>query len=154
MRADEKWMLSAIEEAKLAAEAGEVPVGAVIVRDGALVARAHNLCERKGMATAHAELLAIEAACQALGCWRLSDCTLYVTLEPCSMCAGAVVNARLPRVVYGAKDPRMGACGSLLDLSAYPIECRPKWESGVLEEESLDLLRRFFSKMREKRKNN
>ena len=154
MRADEKWMLIAIEEAKLAAEAGEVPVGAVIVRDGALVARAHNLCEQKGMATAHAELLAIEAACQALGCWRLSDCTLYVTLEPCSMCAGAVVNARLPRVVYGAKDPRMGACGSLLDLSAYPLECRPKWESGVLEEESLDLLRRFFSKMREKRKNN
>ena len=154
MRADEKWMLIAIEEAKLAAEAGEVPVGAVIVRDGALVARAHNLCEQKGMATAHAELLAIEAACQALGCWRLSDCTLYVTLEPCPMCAGAVVNARLPRVVYGAKDPRMGACGSLLDLSAYPLECRPKWESGVLEEESLDLLRRFFSKMREKRKNN
>ena len=154
MDMDEKWMRLALEQAKLAAEEGEVPIGAVVVRGEELLASTHNLCERQGMATAHAELLAIEAACKKTGSWRLSDCTLYVTLEPCPMCAGAIVNARIPRVVFASKDPRMGACGSLLDLASYPLECRPKWEAGLLEEESLNLLRLFFSKMREKRKNN
>ena len=154
MDMDEKWMRLALEQARLAAEEGEVPIGAVLVRGEELLASTHNLCERRGMATAHAELLAIEAACKKTGSWRLSDCTLYVTLEPCPMCAGAIVNARIPRVVFASKDPRMGACGSLLDLASYPLECRPKWEAGLLEEESLNLLRLFFSKMREKRKNN
>ena len=108
MDMDEKWMRLALEQARLAAEEGEVPVGAVVVRGEELLASTHNLCERQGMATAHAELLAIEAACKKTGSWRLSDCTLYVTLEPCPMCAGAIVNARIPRVVFASKDPKAG----------------------------------------------
>ena len=154
MNTDEKWMAIALEEASIAAGELEVPVGAVIVRDGEILARCHNLCLQNQAATAHAELLAIEQACKKAGSWRLSDCTLYVTLEPCPMCAGAIVNARIPRVVFAAKDPRMGACGSLLDLSAYPLECRPRFEAGMMEEASLSLLRDFFSQMRKKRKNN
>ena len=150
---DEKWMRMALDEAKTAAGVGEVPVGAVIVgKDGELLARTHNLCITSTSATAHAELLAIEEACRRRGSWRLSDCTLYVTLEPCPMCAGAAINARIPRVVFAARDPRMGACGSLLDLSAYPLEIRPQYEHGVMESESLALLRDFFSKMRKKLK--
>ena len=150
---DEKWMRLALREAEAAADAGEVPIGAVIVdQNGELLAQAHNLCITNPSATAHAELLAIEAACRKRGSWRLSDCTLYVTLEPCPMCAGAAINARIPRVVFAARDPRMGACGSLLDLSAYPLEIRPQYEQGVLESESLNLLQNFFSNMRKKSK--
>ncbi len=145
-------MRIALEEAELAQKSGEVPIGAVIVKDGNLISRAHNLCESNKNATAHAELLAIEEACRALESWRLSDCTLYVTLEPCPMCAGAAINARIPRVVYAARDARAGACGSLIDLSAYPLEIRPQYESGVLESESLTLLQDFFSEMRKKSK--
>ena len=140
---DKKWMQLALRE-------GEIPVGAVIVRDGEPIAVAHNLCERSHDATAHAERLAITEACQRLGTWRLSDCTLYVTMEPCPMCAGALINARIPRVVYGVKDPRAGALGSLLDLSSYPLEGRPQYSSGLMEEESRLLLRSFFEKMRKK----
>ena len=147
---DERYMRIALDEAALAAKDGEIPVGAVIVRGEEIVARAHNLCEAVHDATAHAECLAISAACRALGSWRLSECTLYVTLEPCPMCAGAAINARVGRIVYGAKDPRMGACESLLRLPAYPLECSPICESGVLEAESLSLLRSFFEKRRKK----
>ncbi len=142
---DEKWMQIALEEARAAAEANEIPVGAVIVRDGEIVARAHNRCEEWHDATAHAERLAISEAGKRLGTWRLSDCTLYVTLEPCPMCTGAAINARLLRVVYAAKDPRAGACESLIRLPSYPLECRPVCESGICEEEARALLRSFFS---------
>ena len=147
---DEKWMQSALEEARLAAEMGEVPIGAVVVKDGELISKAHNRCEIDADATAHAETLAIREACQKLGSWRLSDCTLYVTLEPCVMCAGAAVNARIGRIVYAAKDPRAGACESLLRISSYPLECKPLCECGVLQEKSLGILRDFFSRMRKK----
>ena len=149
---DEKWMRIALEEAKIAADAGEIPVGAVIVRGDEEIARAHNLCERTGQATAHAELLAIEAASRAVGSWRLSDATLYVTLEPCPMCAGAAINARVGRIVFAAKDARAGACGSLINLPAYPLEARPECIGGVLADESRVLLSDFFARMREKNK--
>ena len=149
---DKKWMRLALQEAELAGNEGEIPVGAVIVKDGEVIAVAHNLCETTHDATAHAERLAIAQACRRLGTWRLSDCTLYVTMEPCPMCAGAVINARIPRVIYGTKDPRAGAFGSLLDLSAYPLEGRPRYSTGLLEEESRRLLSDFFAKLREKHK--
>ncbi len=145
---DRMWMRVALEEARIAAEAGEVPVGAVLVRDNTEVARAHNLRETNRMATAHAELLAIEAGCRALGGWRLEGCTLYVTLEPCPMCGGAIVNARLPRLVYAARDPRAGVYGSLLHLNAYPLNHRVEVVSGICEEEALLLLRDFFARRR------
>lgn len=143
-------MRFALEEAEQAARKGEIPIGAVIVKDGVLVSRAHNLCEYTASATAHAELLAIEAASRERKTWRLSDCTLYVTLEPCAMCAGAAINARIPRVVFAARDARAGACGSLIDLSAYPLEITPQYEQGPFEEEALALLRSFFAQKREK----
>ncbi len=145
---DRMWMQIALEEARLAAEAGEVPVGAVLVRGDNEIARAHNLRETNGMATAHAELLAIEAGCRAAGGWRLEGCTLYVTLEPCPMCGGAIINARLPRLVYAARDPRAGVYGSLLQLNAYPLNHRVEVVSGICEEESLLLLREFFARRR------
>ena len=147
---DEKWMRIALQEAELAAKEGEIPVGAVVVRNGELISRAHNLCEQDANATSHAEVLAIAEACQKIGSWRLSDCTLYVTLEPCMMCTGASVNARLGRIVYAAKDPRAGACESLIKISSYPLECKPILCGGVLEEESLALLRNFFLNLRKK----
>ncbi len=145
---DEKWMSVAMEEARIAFDMGEVPVGAVIVRGDEELARAHNLCETRGLATAHAEMLAIEAASARVGGWRLSDATLYVTLEPCPMCTGAIINARIGRVVFAARDARAGACGSLLNLPAYPLEARPQCTCGVLEEESKQLLRDFFARRR------
>ncbi len=148
MQRDEEYMREALALAVRASQSGEVPVGAVIVRDGEIIARAHNLRETNRMATSHAELLAIEDACRKTNSKHLRDCTLYVTLEPCPMCAGALAGARIGRVVFGAKDPRAGACGSLLDLFAYPLESRPEVESGVLAEDSLCLLRDFFAKRR------
>lgn len=142
------FMKKALEQARLGAEMGEVPVGALIVRGEEVVVETHNLRETNRMATAHAELLAVESACRALEKKHLSDCTLYVTLEPCPMCAGALVGARIGRIVYGARDPRAGACGSLLDLFSYPLEARPEITDGVLAEESLALLREFFAKRR------
>ena len=110
---DVRWMREALDLAQKAAEMGEVPVGAVIVRDGACIGRGYNLRETRGSVTAHAEVLAIEEACLAVGDWRLSGCTLYVTLEPCPMCAGAIINSRIERVVQGAMNPKAGSCGSL-----------------------------------------
>ena len=150
MHEHEIYMKEALAEAKLALETGDVPVGAVVVKDGRIIARAHNRREADRVATAHAELLAMEEACRALGSWRLSDCTLYVTLEPCPMCAGTAVNARIPPVVYGAKDAKAGAMGSVLSLSAYPLNHSPKITSGVLEEECRALLREFFERKRKK----
>lgn len=148
---DTELMREALREAELAAALGEVPVGAVVARNGEIIARAHNLRESGKNATYHAELLAIDAACRALGGWRLWQCELFVTLEPCPMCSGAIINSRLCRVVYGAKDPKAGCCGSLTDLFALPFNHHPVVEQGLLEEESAALLRQFFARLRAKR---
>ena len=148
-REDDEWMAAALDEARLAAEAGEVPVGAVIVRDGVIVSRAHNRTVRDADATAHAESLAIRAANAALGSWRLDGCTLYVTLEPCAMCAGAIVLARLDRVVFGAWDPKAGMAGSVGDLLRHPrLNHRPEVGGGVLEAECGAMLNEFFAARR------
>ena len=147
--ADQQWMLAALTEAAAAAKLGEVPVGAVVVRAGEIVGRAHNRRELDQDPLAHAELLALRQAAALLGSWRLGDCTLYVTLEPCAMCAGALVNSRIGRLVYGAADPKAGFCGSLGDLSSYSgLNHRFEVRSGVLAAESGDLLRSFFGGLR------
>lgn len=151
MSADEKdgfFMDAALRLAALAAEEGEVPVGCVIVRDGRILTGAYNTREGGHDATAHAETDAISEACRLLGGWRLTHCTLYVTLEPCPMCAGAVWNARVPRVVYGIKDAKAGALGSVLNMASYPLNFRPEVTSGVRETECRDLLRQFFAERR------
>lgn len=142
------FMREALRLAAEAAEAGEVPVGAVIVRHGEIVSRGKNRRESGGGAAAHAEIEAISEACRALGGWRLSGCELYVTLEPCPMCAGAIINARIERVIFGAHDPKGGALGGLFDLTSYPLGCRPLIEGGVLENECLALMRSFFAERR------
>lgn len=148
MKAHEEYMKQALELARIAADQGEVPVGAVIVKDGEIITGAYNRREFGNDATAHAELLAIREACQKLGTWRLSGCDLYVTLEPCPMCAGAIINARVDRVFYGAKDARGGALGSILDLRAYPLFFTPDVISGICENECRELLQAFFKKRR------
>jgi len=142
-------MRMALAQAKEAATKGEIPVGAVIVNgNGEVLAVARNRCEEHRLPTSHAELLAVQDACGARKSWRLSDCTLYATMEPCPMCMGAVIHARIKRVVFGTKDPRAGACGSLLDLAAYPLECSPVVVGGVLAEEARAELSRFFTEKR------
>ena len=146
---DERWMREALAEAALARDAGEVPVGAIVVHGGDAIARASNRTVRDQDATAHAETLAIRAASAVLGRWRLDDCDLYVTLEPCAMCAGAIVLARVRRVVLGAWDDKAGMSGSVGDLLRHPqLNHQPQVAAGVLAEESGELLRAFF---REKR---
>lgn len=149
---DELFMRQALAQAEIAAESGEIPVGAVIVKDGEILCATHNLCEELHDATAHAERLAISEAGRLVGSWRLSDCTLYVTLEPCPMCTGAAINSRIGRIVYAAKDPRAGACESLVKLPAYPLESTPVCEGGLLEEEALSMLRTFFLQKRSEKK--
>lgn len=142
-------MRLALEQASLAADAGEVPVGAVLTNQaGEVLASTHNLSETQKRPTAHAEMLAIEEACRKKGDWRLTDCTLYVTLEPCPMCMGALIHARIGRVVYGARDARAGACGSVLNLTQYPLESTPELTGDVLTEECRSTLQRFFRKRR------
>ena len=141
-------MYRAIENAKIAFDAGDVPVGAVIVKDGEIIAEAFNEREASGNAVAHAEVLAIERACKRLGRWRLSDCEMYVTLEPCPMCAGAILNARLGCVYYALKDANAGAMGSVLNLNSYPLLYKVKVEKGECEEESRNLLSAFFKARR------
>jgi tRNA(adenine34) deaminase len=144
--AHREWMHAALDEARTAGAAGDVPVGAVVVRDGAIVARAANRTVRDQDATAHAELLAIRAASAALGRWRLDDCALVVTLEPCAMCAGAIVLARVAHVVIGAWDPKAGMAGSVGDLLRHPrLNHRPEVAGGVLEAECGAVLREFFA---------
>ncbi len=146
---DRKFMQEALLLAKQAKEMGEVPVGAVIVKDGKILCGACNLREKNGMATAHAELLAIEEACRILGDWHLCGCTLYVTLEPCPMCAGAIVNSRIARVVYGAKDAVAGCCGSILNLNHYPFNHSFELQGGICEDECRTILQDFFKEQRE-----
>ena len=149
---DSIYMKSAIAEAEKAYAEGETPVGAVIVRDGEIIASAHNMTERLNDSTAHAELLAIQAAEKATGDRRLTGCTLYVTMEPCPMCAGAVIGAQLGRVVYGGKDPSMGAMGSVVRLQSYPLGAAPVVCGGVLGDECSGLLRSFFAELRKRRR--
>jgi tRNA(adenine34) deaminase len=146
---DEQWMRHALVEAEAAAAEGEVPVGAVVVHQGRIIGRGRNARERLGDPTAHAEMVAITAAASAIGDWRLEDCTIYVTLEPCPMCMGACLNARIPRVVYAAREPKAGACGSVVDLRAPPgFNHRVAVTGGILEEVCAGLLVRFFRSRR------
>jgi len=146
---DEHFMRLAIREAERALEHDDVPVGAVIVRDGEVAGIGHNERELRQDPTAHAELLAIREAARSLGSWRLLDCVLYVTLEPCAMCAGAIVLARLPRVIYAASDPKAGAAGSVLDILGEPrLNHRPEVAAGLLADVSASLLRDFFGSRR------
>ncbi len=149
-KSDEHWMAFALHQAALATKMGEVPVGAVIVRDEEEIGRAHNRRETDQDPLAHAELLAMRIAARRIGSWRLSDCTMYVTLEPCAMCAGALVNSRVERLVFGAEDPKGGYCGSLGNLVQDPrMNHRAEVSSGVLAEESAALLRKFFAALRQ-----
>ena len=142
------FMDQALLLAREAAAEGEVPVGCVIVRGDEIVGRGRNRREKDKTALAHAEIEAIGEACRNLGGWRLWECTLYVTLEPCPMCAGAIINARIPRVVYGARDEKSGACGSVCDLFNMDFNHHPKVETGLREEECAALLTEFFQNLR------
>jgi tRNA(adenine34) deaminase len=147
--ADTGFMALAIEHARRALEHGDVPIGAVVVRDGALIGSGRNERELRQDPTAHAEILALREAAAAVGSWRVLDSTLYVTLEPCAMCAGAIVLARVPRVVYGTVDPKAGAAGSVLDVLAEPrLNHRPAVQGGLRAEECAGLLREFFAARR------
>ncbi|MCI2948671.1 tRNA adenosine(34) deaminase TadA [Staphylococcus caledonicus] len=149
MANDEYYMKLAIAEAKKAQRLGEVPIGAIIVKNDEVIARAHNLRETAQQPTAHAEHIAIERAAKEVGSWRLEECTLYVTLEPCVMCAGAIVMSRIPRVVFGAMDPKGGCSGSLMNLVEEPrFNHRATVVSGILEKDCGDLLRQFFRELR------
>ncbi len=146
------WMQHALLFAAFAAQDDEVPIGAVVVKDYRIVGVGRNRREKQKNALAHAELEAIASACHTLDSWRLHGCTLYVTLEPCPMCMGAIINARLDRVVYGAKDKKAGCCGSLLDLNAYPFNHHPGVCAEVCKEECAGALSAFFKKLRVRRK--
>ena len=144
----EDYMREALALARQAAERGDVPVGCVIVKDGVVVGRGRNRREERGDATAHAELEAIREACGRTGSWRLSGCTLYVTLEPCPMCAGGIINARIDTVRYGAREEKSGCCASVLNLFEERFNHRPRIYGGVLEGDCAALLREFFQKLR------
>ncbi len=146
---DLEFMRSALALAREAGAEGEVPVGCVIVRGDEIVGRGRNRREKDKTALGHAEIEAIADACKNLGGWRLWECTLYVTLEPCPMCAGAIINARIPRVVFGAEDAKCGACGSVCNLFEMDFNHRPQVEKGLLAEESQALLEEFFRELRE-----
>jgi len=146
---DEYFMHLALREASRALEHDDIPVGAVVVKDGEVIGAGHNEREVREDPTAHAEIIALRAAARSLGSWRVLDSVLYVTLEPCAMCAGAIVLARVPRVVFGTTDPKAGAAGSVLDVLAEPrLNHRPQVESGLLAQECADMLRAFFASRR------
>lgn len=147
----EQWaffMDQALDLARQAEALGEIPVGALVVKEGKIIGRGFNRRETDADATAHAEMLAIRQACKTLGNWRLTDCTLFVTLEPCPMCTGAILQSRLSQVVFGAFDPRAGCCGSFLALTEEDFECHPALYGGVREAECLALLQDFFARRR------
>lgn len=145
---DEQFMEEALRLAQQAADEGEVPVGCVIVKGTQIVGRGRNRREKEKNALCHGEIEAINDACRTLGGWRLWECTLYVTLEPCPMCAGAIINARIPRVVYGATDQKSGACGSVCNLFSMAFNHHPTVEAGILEEQCSQLLQQFFKNLR------
>lgn len=149
----EKYMYEALKEAEKASDIGEVPIGAIVVCDGQIIGRGHNLRETQHQATAHAEMIAIQQANSNLGKWRLEDCTLYVTLEPCPMCSGAIILSRLKQVVYGAKDYKAGTCGTLMNLvTDSRFNHQAEVISGVLEEECGTILSDFFKLLRKRNK--
>lgn len=148
----EYYMQEALNLAKNAAELGEAPIGCVIVQDGAIVGRGMNRREIDRNALSHAEILAIEDTCHTLGGWRLFGCDLYVTLEPCPMCAGAIINARIDRVIFGAFDAKAGSCGSIVNLFDLPYNHRPEVISGILEDDCANLLKNFFKSLRKFKK--
>lgn len=152
MTEQEKFMKAALKLARKAAEEGEVPVGCVVVCDGKIVGRGRNRRETKKTALGHAELEAIGKACRKLGGWRLHKCDLYVTLEPCPMCTGAIINARIRTVYYGAPDPKAGSCGTLVNLFELPYNHQPAVVGGLLEDECAGALRDFFRSLRERKK--
>lgn len=150
---EEKFMKAALKEAKKAYDKLEVPVGAVIVKDEKIIARAHNLKETKNETTKHAEILAIQKASKKLNSWRLIDCEMYVTLEPCSMCAGALINSRIKKVYIGASDPKTGAVGSVFNLlEDYTFNHKVEYEKGVLQDECESILKEFFKELRKIKK--
>lgn len=149
---DEKFMKKALSLAKKSADEGEVPVGCVIVRDGKIVSTGRNGTEKKKSAVAHAEIIAIERACKKLGGWRLPGCEMYVTLEPCPMCYGAIINSRIEKLYFGATVEKRGAIGGIVDLSSYPFNHRPEITGGIMEEESKKVLRDFFGNLRKIKK--
>ena len=151
---EEKFMKEALKEAKKAYNKLEVPVGAVIVKDGQIIARAHNLKETKYDTTKHAEILAIQKASKKLNSWRLIDCEMYVTLEPCAMCAGALINSRIKKVYIGASDKKTGAVGSVFNLlEDYTFNHKVEYEKGILKEECENMLKDFFKELRKVKKN-
>jgi len=149
---DSTYMRLAIEEAKIAYSEGETPIGAVIVRNGEVIARGHNRRENDKNALYHAEIICINKACEILGGWRLPNCTLYVTVEPCPMCAGAIINSRIERVVFGVKDYKAGSFGSVVNLSTYPYNHKPEITGGVLSDECAELMSNFFRELRQSKK--
>ena len=149
---DREYMALALEQARLAYELGEVPVGAVIVQDGRVIARGYNRREVDKNALSHAEHTAIDHACKALGGWRLPRCTLYVTLEPCLMCSGAIIHSRIDRVVFGVRDEKSGAFGSVLDVNALPLNHKVEVTEGVCAEECKEILQSFFKELRERKR--
>ncbi len=153
MEQKEKFMKEAIKEAKKAYDKNEVPIGAVIVKDNKVIARAHNLRECKNQAIAHAEIFAIEKACKKLKAWRLENCDMYVTLEPCPMCAGAILNARINNLYIGAMEPKFGAVGSKFNLfNDFVFNHNVNVETGILADESLKLIQEFFKQLRKSKK--
>lgn len=149
---DEKFMMAALSEAKKAWDEGEVPIGAVVVKDGEIVGRGHNRREYGKNALAHAEIEAIDEACKTLHGWRLFQCDLYVTLEPCPMCAGAIINARIKNVFFGAYDEKAGSFGSVLNLAEYPYNHHPNIKGGILESICSEYLSEFFKELRKKKR--
>jgi Cytosine/adenosine deaminases len=149
---DQFFMKRALELGIQALNIGEVPVGALIVRDNIIISEAYNTRETDKNALAHAEITAINEACKKLSGWRLWQCDLYVTLEPCPMCAGAIVNSRIKRVIYGAKDSKAGAFGSVMNINSYPLNHKPEIISGIYENEARELLQDFFKYLRNKKK--
>ncbi len=144
-----EFMEEALKLARMAEAEGEVPVGCVVVKDGAVIGRGRNCREREQNALAHAEIEAIADACAAEGAWRLGGCAIYVTLEPCPMCAGAIINARIDRVYYGARDPNTGSCGSVINLFEENYGFRPRIYGGIMENECAELLKDFFRDLRQ-----
>lgn len=150
---ERKYMLRAMELARAAGEMGEIPIGAVIVKSGEIIAEGQNCRERKNDATSHAEIEAIRMAGERTGDWRLDGCTLYVTLEPCPMCTGAIINSRISTVVFGAYDLRAGCMDSVIDLCNYPFESRPEIYGGIYEDECAEILSDFFKAVRNEKQN-
>ena len=153
MQEKEIYMKKALKEAKKAYDKLEIPVGAIIVKDGKIIARAHNQKETKFDTTKHAEILAIQKASKKLKSWRLIDCEMYVTLEPCTICAGAIINSRIKKIYIGASDEKTGAVGSVLNLfDDYKFNHKPEYEKGILEQECSEILKRFFKDLRKSKK--